>query len=220
MTPSGPHPSSYPQQAGGAAAPEGPHGPGHDGHGPLRPEDVLREVRTGAVVAVAVGVFGVLFGLLWLWLSPRVPIVSDGQAIYLKDGEGEQAIGIDGWFTLLGAAFGLVSGVVVFCFRRRGGIAVVIGLAVGGLLASLLAWRVGVWLGPSGDLRARAEEAGVGKAFDKPLELQAKAALLIWPMLAMLAHLVVTAAFGPRDPEPPADRHAARWAPPPPPSKP
>lgn len=153
------------------------------------------------LVAVGVAVSGVLLGLLWLWLAPRVPLVSNTEGVYLQDIEGEQAIGADGTFLLCGLALGAISGAVVFLLRKKGGIPVVVGLAAGGLLASVVAWRFGIWLGPSSDVVARAKEAGVGKAFDAPLKLNAKGALLAWPVAALAVHLAVTALFGPRDPE-------------------
>ncbi|MFV8127937.1 ABC transporter permease [Streptomyces syringium] len=160
------------------------------------------ELRQAAVVAAVVSLAGVLLGLLWVWLAPRVPLISDGKAVYLKATEGEQAIGADGTFVLLAVGFGAVSAALVFWFRRRGGIPLVIGLALGSLLASAIGWRLGVWLGPSSDVAASARAAGRGVVFDAPLRLAAKGALLFWPLSAMAVHLGLTAAFGPRDPEP------------------
>lgn len=147
-------------------------------------------------------VSGVALGLLWLWLAPRVPLISDSTAVFLNDSEGEEAIGADGTFVLLGLAFGAVSAALVFWFQRRGGIALVVGLALGGLLGSLLAWRLGVWLGPTQDVVAHARAVGKGVVFDAPLQLRAKGTLLAWPLGAMAVHLGLTAMFGPRDPEP------------------
>ncbi|WP_394434910.1 DUF2567 domain-containing protein [Streptomyces sp. SGAir0957] len=160
------------------------------------------EVREAAVVAVGVALLGLLLGALWLWLAPRVPLVSDASAVYLKDTEGEQAIGIDGTFTLLGLAFGAVTGAVVFLWRRRGGVPLVAGLALGSLLGGLLAWRFGIWLGPAQDVAAHAKEVGKGVVFDAPLELKAKGALLAWPLAALVVHLALTGLLGPRDPDP------------------
>ncbi len=160
------------------------------------------EVAQAAVTAVVVAVSGVLLGLVWMWLAPRVPLISDGEAVYLKDTEGEQAIGVDGTFTLLALAFGVLSGVIVFLLHRRGGIPLVVGLAVGGLLGALLAWRAGIWLGPETDVVAHAKSAGKGVVFDAPLELKSKGTLLAWPVAALAVHLGLTALFGPRDPEP------------------
>ncbi|MFE7712922.1 ABC transporter permease [Streptomyces sp. NPDC057486] len=164
--------------------------------------DPRADLRRAAVVAVLLTVAGVGLGLLWLWLSPRVPLISDSQAVFLKDSEGEEAIGGDGTFVLLALAFGAVSAALAFWFHRRGGIALVVGLALGGLLGSLVAWGVGVWLGPERDVVAHAREVGKGVVFDAPLDLHAKGALLAWSLAAMVVHLALTAAFGPRDPEP------------------
>ncbi|NVK78159.1 DUF2567 domain-containing protein [Streptomyces morookaense] len=160
------------------------------------------EVRQSAVILAAVTVSGLLLGLLWLWLAPRVPLISDGKAVYLRNSEGEQAIGADGVFAFLGLGFGAVGAALVFWFRRSGGIAVVLGLAVGSLLASLIGWRLGVWLGPTSDVAAHARAVGKGVVFDGPLKLGAKGTLLAWPLAAMAVHLGLTALFGPRDPEP------------------
>ncbi len=165
------------------------------------------EIRTAAVITVASVLGGVLLGLLWWWLAPHVPLVGDevdkSWVVYLKDSEGEQAIGVDGTFALLGLAFGLVSAVVVFLLRRRGGVPVVVALGLGGLLGSWLAWRLGVWLGPESDVLAHAQSVGKGVTFSAPLKLSAKGALLAWPFAGLLAHLGLTALFGPRDPEAP-----------------
>ncbi|MGW7075719.1 DUF2567 domain-containing protein [Streptomyces sp. NPDC054866] len=182
-----------------AAQPSGAVPPSaHEEDGP----DMKTEVRQAAVIALAVAVSGLLLGLLWLWLAPRVPLIADNEAVFLKDTEGEQAIGVDGTFTLLALAFGAVSGAVVFLLRRRGGIPLVIGLTAGGLLGAVIAWRLGIFLGPETDVVAHAKSVGKGIAFDAPLELKAKGALLAWPVAALLVHLGLTGLFGPRDPEP------------------
>ncbi|MFF3486239.1 AAA family ATPase [Streptomyces sp. NPDC002701] len=192
-----PPPNHQPQHDAWQAPPAG-YGLGHEEDGP----GMRTELREAAVVAVAMAVGGALLGFLWWWLAPHVPLVSDSTTVYLKDTEGEQAVAVDGTFTLLALAFGLVSALAVFLLRRRGGIALVVALTVGGLLGSLLAWRLGIWLGPSQDVVGRAKEAGVGVTFDAPLELGAKGALLAWSVSALLAHLGLTALFAPRDPDP------------------
>ncbi|GAA3306371.1 hypothetical protein GCM10020295_62430 [Streptomyces cinereospinus] len=95
-----------------------------------------------------------------------------------------------------------MSAVAVFLVRRRGGVPAVVALGVGGLLGSLLAWRLGVWLGPAQDVLAHAKDVGRGVTFPAPLRLAAKGALLAWSFSALLVHLGLMALFGPRDPEP------------------
>ncbi|MER5893985.1 ABC transporter permease [Streptomyces sp. NPDC001876] len=198
LTPPHQPPSDDPWQA----TPSGSHAaPG--GQEPPHGTDLVAEVARAAVVTVLLTVAGVALGLLWLWLAPRVPLVSDDTAVFLKNSESEEAIGADGTFVLLALAFGLVSAAAVFLFRRSGGIALVVALALGGLLGSLLAWGIGTWFGPTSDVVAHAKEVGKGVTFDAPLELHAVGAgMLAWPVAAMAVHLGLTALFGPRDPEP------------------
>ncbi|MBL1097066.1 ABC transporter permease [Streptomyces coffeae] len=204
-----PHGGSAPYPSGEAhtsGPPEHPEHPEYTEPGEYsEPGPELRaELVQASLVAIAVAVSGVLLGLLWLWLAPRVPMVLAGDnAVYLKNSEGEDAIGADGVFALLALAFGALTAIVVFLLFRQGGIALVIGLAIGGVLASVIAWRLGVWLGPSADIAAHAREVGKGVTFDGPLELRAKGALLSWSVAAMVVHLMLTGLFGPRDPEPP-----------------
>ncbi|MFI0262269.1 ABC transporter permease [Streptomyces sp. NPDC017056] len=163
-----------------------------------------RELLEAALIAIVVTVCGALLGVLWAWLAPHVPLVGDGRGnVYLKNTEGEEAIGGDGTFVLLALGFGVLCAAVAFLLRRAGGIPLVVALVAGGLLGSVVAWRLGVWLGPTSDLAAHAAEAGKGVVFDGPLRLQAKGALLAWPVAAMFTHLFLTGLFGPRDPEPP-----------------
>ncbi|MEU4489260.1 AAA family ATPase [Streptomyces purpurascens] len=196
-----PPPADGPRAPGSQPAEYAGHGwYGQDGPG------MKTEVREATVISLAVALGGVLLGVLWWWLAPHVPLIGDvvegNWVVYLKDTEGEQAVGVDGTFTLLALGFGAVSALVVFLLRRRGGVPLVVGLAVGGLLGSLLAWRLGVWLGPAEDVIARARDVGRGVTFSAPLKLGAKGALLAWPLAALVLHLGLTALFGPRDPEP------------------
>ncbi|MCJ0868290.1 hypothetical protein [Streptomyces sp. AP-93] len=160
------------------------------------------DIRDGAAIALVTGVAGVLLGLLWVWLAPRVQFVSNGEAVFLRDTESEARIGADGTFLLLSVGFGVLSALGVFLWRRGGGAAQVIGLAVGSVFATLVGWRVGLWLGPTSDLAAAARKAGKGVPFEAPLELLAHGALLGWPMAAVVVHLALTALWGTRDPAP------------------
>lgn len=169
-----------------------------------RPEPAVSpaDIRDGAVIALAVGVAGVLLGVLWAWLAPRVQYVSNGEAVFLRDTESEARIGSDGTFFLLSAGLGALSAAAVFLWRRSGGVPQVVGLVVGSAFAALAGWRTGLWLGPSSDLVAVARRAGKGVPFDAPLELMAHGALLVWPMAAVIVHLALMGLWGPREPAP------------------
>ncbi|QES52646.1 hypothetical protein DEJ50_24865 [Streptomyces venezuelae] len=161
------------------------------------------DIRDAAGVTLAVGAAGLLLGLLWVWLAPRVQYVSNGESVFLRDTESEARIGADGTFFLLSLGLGVLSAVAVFLWRRRGGVPLVLGLTVGSVFGALAGWRFGLWLGPSRDLIAAAKEAGKGVPFDAPIQLLAHGALLAWPMAAVAVHLALTAIWSPRDPEHP-----------------
>ncbi|MFG2296775.1 hypothetical protein [Streptomyces sp. NPDC048603] len=175
--------------------------PGPDPAGP-KSGITAADVRDAAAVTLLVGVAGVLLGLLWVWLAPRVQYVSNGEAVFLRDTESEARIGSDGTFFLLSLGLGALSALAVFLWRRGGGVPLVIGLAVGSVFAALVGWRLGLWLGPSRDLVAAAKAAGKGVPFDAPLQLLAHGALLAWAAAAVAVHLALTALWGPRDPAP------------------
>ncbi|MBB4922813.1 hypothetical protein [Kitasatospora kifunensis] len=166
---------------------------------------LLRELRVGAPILLACLLLGLLLGALWYWLAPEVPLVVHGQSVLYVDPEGEQRAGADGTFVLLGLAFGLITAVGAFLLTRGrgGGIVVAVMLALGGLAGSLIAWPLGIALGPTKDLIGHAKQVGDGHTFNEALQLSAHGALFAWPMAALVALLALTAAFGKREQDPP-----------------
>jgi uncharacterized protein DUF2567 len=125
-------------------------------------------------VAVAVGVLGAPLGWLWAALAPDVPVeVVDG-GVVPAEAEPEEFFAADGWFVLLGVAFGLLAAVAVwFLLRRYRGPVLLVALAVGAVGAGLLAWWVGHRIGLSG-YREQLRQAAVGTDLGRPPELRAK----------------------------------------------
>ncbi|MER5867304.1 hypothetical protein [Kitasatospora sp. NPDC002040] len=179
---------------------------------PLAPE-----LRIGALLTLAGVAVGAVVGALWLWLAPRVMLVAGSDAIRYVDPEGEQRAGADGTFALLGLGAGALCALAAFLLTRRrgGGIAVAGGLALGGLAGSLLAWKLGTWLGPGADVIGNAKKAGQGVEFSAAIELGAHGALLVWPMTAMVLLLALSAAFGKREQDPPPYWAGPQWHQPP-----
>ncbi|WP_228474315.1 hypothetical protein, partial [Streptomyces calidiresistens] len=181
--------------------------------GPTRrrsPRDTRREVADALIALLITALLGgVVLGVLWGLFSPRVRVVSNGDGVYLVNPESEEAVAGDGSFLLLGLAVGVVLGLLVFLLRRRGGVGAVLGLALGAAIGAVIAWRLGILLGPDRDLAARAAEMGEGTPFDAPLELGTLGSLIGLPFGALLAHFVGTALWSPREneiPPPPFPR--------------
>ncbi|MBM0276513.1 DUF2567 domain-containing protein [Micromonospora sp. STR1s_6] len=137
---------------------------------PRRP---LRAVATvlGAVLALAV--LGIPLGLLWAALAPDTPVLKTAEGAIYAEPQPEQPIAADGWFSLLGLAFGLfVAFALWFVLRRRRGPVGLLAAVLGALVAAPVAWQVGRRIGLATFDRLLAT-APAGQAFSKPADLRA-----------------------------------------------
>lgn len=109
-----------------------------------------------------------------------MPLISDGKAVFLRNSEGRRR---SAWTERSSCSPSARRGGrrPDLLIHRHGGIALVLGLALGGVLGSLLAWRVGVWLEPDRDVSSpMPEQSGPNVDFQAPLELN-MAAAACWP---------------------------------------
>lgn len=174
--------------------------PGATRFGPGRRKEAS-EAGLALLSTAAAG--GLLVGLLWYWFAPRIPLVRNGESLYPLNPESEEAIAADGTFLLVSLVVGAVLGILAFLLWRRGGVPLVIGLALGAGLGALLAWRLGIWLEPTRDeVLARGRALEPGQLINAPLLLEAKVAMLGLPFGALAGHATCLAAWGPRDPAP------------------
>ncbi|WP_052069290.1 hypothetical protein [Streptacidiphilus albus] len=178
--------------------------PGHPAEAADAPVRFSRELRTDLLLGLALiagsAVLGLLMGLLWERVAPKVPLYADTSDIYLSDPEGEQAITADAYFAIIGAVIGLLLAALAY-WRTRArdvGVGVPVGLALGGLLGGYLAMRLGVHLGPSSNIIATAKSVALGKTFYGPLAVTANGVLLAWPGVALVTLIVLTRIFSPK----------------------
>ncbi|MGA4730127.1 DUF2567 domain-containing protein [Micromonospora taraxaci] len=137
---------------------------------PRRP---LRTVATVLASVLAVAVLGVPFGLLWAGLAPDTPVLKTAEGAIYADPQPEQPIAADGWFSLLGLAFGLLVALALwFVLRRRRGPVGLLAAVLGALAAAPVAWQVGRRIGLATFDRLL-DTAPAGQAFTKPADLRA-----------------------------------------------
>jgi hypothetical protein len=144
----------------------------------------LRNTRDFAVAVLALGLAGVIAGVLWSLAAPRPPYVMTKQGPLLADPTTQALIAADGWFVIIAGVLGLACGAIGYSLSRRGRpLAVVLGLAAGGLLGSYIALVVGraVSFG-GGVVTASGTSASL---IPGPLTLTAQGVLLAWPVLAV-----------------------------------
>lgn len=142
-----------------------------------------------AIVLVWFVVLGVVAGLVW-WQVVDLPNAtrSGGTDVVEADQLGKQ-VGIDGWFFVVSAVGGLVSGLGLLVWRRRDPLLMVALVTLGGGLASFLAVRLGRWLGPGSEIAALEGKAD-GAHAPMPLVVHAHGMVLVFPIACALGALL------------------------------
>lgn len=144
-------------------------------------------LRVAASLVVLLGLLGLPVGLLWWQLAPVAELTIRSDGGFYSEAQPQEFVAADGWFAVLTAAVGLVAGLLVWWRVRATPYGVVVGLAVGGGLGAVVAWRTGVWLGRV-DLDAVAS-APVGTTAALPLALGMRGLLVVEPVLALVGWL-------------------------------
>jgi hypothetical protein len=157
------------------------------------------EVLVGVLVVAYSVVLGGAVGLIWARVAPHIDLVA---AINGSEAATKALLGDDMWLALLGIIAGVVSVAVLALVARDAGSGpgAVIGLAVGGLLGSLVAARVGHLVRQPhivADLHTsfpgithHSVTVIVGY-FD--FRVRATAVLVAWPLAAVLVHAAASA---------------------------
>jgi hypothetical protein len=148
-----------------------------------------RTVGAALVVIGALVGFGILVGVVWSLIAPTVvlEVVENGlRDVAFQSGRFFIAESV---FGILAAAAGLLAALVARRWIREMGWPVVVALAIGGLLASIVAWRVGVWLGPDGP---DGTMLVIGDQAELPLRLRSSGLLLVWSITSLAVALVAT----------------------------
>jgi hypothetical protein len=157
---------------------------------PDRAESVAGDVRSALVTALSLAVLGVPVAAIWYALAPRVLYrVSDGAGVPADFGT-QGFIADDGWFFLLTAVAGVLTGVAAWAIGRRHAVGVAIGLGVGGIAAAIVTWKLGTSFG-SGAYHTALDANGAGATTVRgPLTLGAKGCLVAWPIAALVGLIV------------------------------
>lgn len=162
-----------------------------------------------AALVLAVGVVGVLAGVVWSWVVTPTRLSRVGGGLQLDEIAGATVFAATGWFCVVTAVLGLVVGVLLAPVARRAATparAVAVTLAAGLVPAVLavLTWQVGELLG-RGPTSAQAAAVPEGGTVDAAVTLGTPVALVVGPLLALVVVLVVTVWPQRERPEPVGD---------------
>lgn len=159
-----------------------------------------RHLAVGVATLGAVAALGVPAGLLWWLLAPRAEVTVGTDGDILPYPISETLFASEGYFGVIAIVAGMLCGYTAYAVqyglsaRHRGDLrlAMLLGLTSGAVLASLLAWQIGVRLDAPGFREAMAA-AEPGDVIVAGLELRATSGLLLWPFLAVLQYGVFDA---------------------------
>ncbi len=150
------------------------------------PGPVLLDVL---VVAVWFAVAGVLGAVLWWQLSDLPQVTKSGSSATLSPEELTKQVSADGWYFVIAAVGGLVSGIALLVWRRRDPLVMVVLVVLGAGLAAWLMLRVGLALGPEKEVTAL-KGAADGTQVSEQLRLRAPGIAWVWPLSASFGALV------------------------------
>ena len=137
-------------------------------------------------------VLGAVGGLVWLWLAEPAEWEVTTRGIILTEEAATRQFGVLLTFVIVGAVASFAWGVVAAHVLRELGWVLVPVFAIVSGLAAMIAWQVGVALGP---VHPRdVINPSLGDRLPAPLEIDAVAPFLVWPMFA-LAGLLLAALF-------------------------
>ncbi|GEO87801.1 hypothetical protein AFL01nite_01280 [Aeromicrobium flavum] len=121
----------------------------------------------------------------WAFARPSQWLATES-GLVLTEGNAQGRFQVVAVFTLVGLALGLVAGALVQRATRPSRWSTVVGLVAATVAASLVCWRLGVWLGPPAPQEATGLE--VGDTVPAMLAVDAVVPFLVWPLTAVLGY--------------------------------
>ena len=142
------------------------------------------------VVVAAMLLLGVGSGLVWMWLANPAEWEVRSTGIVLTEAAATGQFSVIVVFVLVGAAVSLVWSWVTSWWLRDIGWLLTPLVVVTTLLAAVIAWRVGVELGPPSPETVR--DASVGDMLPSRLKVDGITPFLVWPIFGLLGVLTAT----------------------------
>ena len=154
-------------------------------------------VRRLAIVSLGTLLTGLVGGLVWLWLARPAEWEGRNGGLVLTEFAARGQFSVVVVFVLVGVVASIVSGAVTARMLPDLGWPAVPLVLLLSALAALVAWRVGVELGPPDPSTV----AGVSDGDRVParLAVDTPAAFLVWPIFGLLGLVVATWSDGRRD---------------------
>ncbi len=155
-----------------------------------------RDVSVGAVIVVILELAAFPVGLIWGHVAPHTLYYTGGHQLNLVVGDAKPLVRADAWFLLITGIAGIISGGLTYWLVKRAEIGATVGLALGGLAAGWLAWRVGhAWTGGVQPIKLALTPDGTRKHLAP--DLGARVVLVSWAVAAVVVHGLLYALMWP-----------------------
>jgi heme/copper-type cytochrome/quinol oxidase subunit 2 len=148
--------------------------------------EVLRDV---VVVLAWFLVAGLVAGVVWWLVADPPQATRAAEGVVVEPQELTKQVSIDGWYFVVAAVGGLLSGIALLAWRHRDPLLMVVLVTLGGGLAALVSLRLGHLLGPGAVLEALRGKPQGAHALE-PLTLHATGMEWVWPATAAMGALV------------------------------
>lgn len=133
---------------------------------------------------------GLLAGGLWWLLVDPAMFTKARAGLGMGEVELGKRFADDGWFAVIGAVLGLLSGTALVWWRARDPLLTVGLVLLGSLLAAAVTAATGALLGPP-DPDSVAAGLAVGARVPMALEVSSPVVYLVWPIATMAGALLV-----------------------------
>lgn len=156
-----------------------------------RPSLLRHPLAQDVVVVFAWFALAALVGaVVWWQVTPLAEYTRTATNAQMDEAQLGRQVSADAWFFVIGTLGGLVSGVALLAWRRRDPVVTVVLVTLGGLLASWLMLRLGLWLGPA-DPKDVLPHVAVGHKVPLQLKTHTAGVDFAWPLGALLGALGV-----------------------------
>lgn len=145
-------------------------------------------------------VLGVVAGLLWLWLASPAEFKVTDQGAILDEEASKGRFGVIVTFVLIGVVVAFLWGFFAGRVLHERGWTMVPVFALVAVAAALIAWKIGVALGPPDPSTVKG--AKLGDSIPEQLTVDAIAPFLVWPIFAIAGQFLAVYLSGNRGHEP------------------
>ncbi|RNL64986.1 hypothetical protein EFK50_03130 [Nocardioides marmoriginsengisoli] len=175
------------------SGPEAPAGPSYpnevDDFDAMLLRKVLPRLVDLSFVLAWFVVAGLIAAVIWWQVTPLAEYTRTTDNGTMDEQQLAVQVAADGWFFVVAAVGGAVSGLALMLLRFRAPVLMVVWIVAGSTLAWYLTKEIGLLLGP-GDPNAALASVAVGDKVPLQLEYASKGLAFVWPTAALAGALV------------------------------